>query len=117
MGIEGFGYEDVRIPYTKKTSNYLTDVRLPNGIIIETKGYFSPQDRSKHLLVREQHPNIDLRFVFTNPNTKISKISRTTYGSWCSRHGFLYATGLIPDAWILEPVNDRSLAAIKDLRK
>ncbi len=59
-------------------------------------------DRQKHLWIQEQWPDADIRFVFTNPNVKISKKSSTTYGSWCESYGFLYAKGTIPDSWFNE---------------
>jgi len=40
--------------------------------------------------------------VFTNSNTKINKGSKTTYGMWCSKNGFLYADKLIPKEWLNE---------------
>ena len=48
-------------------------------IIIETKGRFVTADRQKMLLVKEQYPDLDIRFVFSNPNSRISKKSKTTY--------------------------------------
>jgi len=51
-------YEPFSIPYVK-TSKYTPDFVLHNGIIIETKGRFVAQDRSKHLLVRKQYPRYD----------------------------------------------------------
>lgn len=73
------------IRYTKpaKASRYTPDFVLPNGIIIETKGIFSTEDRQKHLLIREQFPDLDIRFVFSNPNSRIGKTSSTTYAMWC----------------------------------
>jgi len=61
------------------------------------------EDRTKHRLIREQYPHLDIRFVFSNPNTKIGKKSATTYGLWCQRLGIPYATRSIPQAWIDEP--------------
>lgn len=99
-------YEDTEsvILYTKPESNhrYTPDFVLPNGIIIETKGLFSTADRKKHLLVKEQHPELDIRFVFTNPKAKIWKGSKTSYADWCAKHGFLFSKGLIPDEWFEE---------------
>ena len=60
------------------------------------------EDRTKHRLIREQYPHLDIRFVFSNANTKIGKKSATTYGLWCQRLGILYATRSIPQAWIDE---------------
>lgn len=71
-------------------------------VIIETKGQFKAADRKKHLLIKQQHPDIDLRFVFTNPNQRLSKQSKTTYAKWCEDHGFLFAKGLPPIEWLDE---------------
>lgn len=97
-------YESFKIEYVKpsKPSKYTPDFRLPNGIIIETKGRFVTADRQKHLLVKEQHPHLDIRFVFSNSRSRISKQSKTTYAMWCEKHGFLYADKLIPKEWIKE---------------
>lgn len=94
-----------RIEYTKpeKPSKYTPDFvfkRCP--IIIETKGRFVTADRQKHLLIKAQHPEFDIRFVFSNSRSRISKLSSTTYGMWCEKHGFKYADKLVPDAWIKE---------------
>jgi hypothetical protein len=98
-------YESEKIPYIVPASQhtYNPDFRLPNGIIVETKGRFVPADRKKHLLVKGQHPNLDIRFVFSNSKNKISKNSKTTYGMWCEKNGFKYADKEIPENWFLEP--------------
>ena len=84
------------------THRYTPDFILPNGIIVESKGLFEVSDRKKHLLIKKQHPDLDIRFVFSNPSTKISKKSRTSYADWCTKHGFLFAKKFIPSEWILE---------------
>lgn len=83
---------------------YLPDFILkPSGIILEVKGWFKPADRSKHLQIRHVHPNLDIRFVFDNPNARISKVSKTTYAQWCDKHDFKYCKGpAIPVEWIEE---------------
>ncbi|SMG43536.1 hypothetical protein [Paraburkholderia susongensis] len=97
-------YEEEKIPYVTPATphKYTPDFRLPNGIYIETKGRFETADRKKHLLIKDQHPGIDIRFVFTRSKTTISKASKTTYGMWCEKHGFQYADKWIPDAWLKE---------------
>lgn len=92
------------IKYTipAKDHTYLPDFKLPNGIIVETKGRFVLADRKKHELIKAQHPEKDIRFVFSNSNTKISKRSKTTYGMWCEKLGIPYADKEIPLDWILE---------------
>lgn len=99
-----FQFEELTINYTKpaRLSKYTPDFVLQNGIIIESKGRFLTEDRQKHLLVKTQHPDLDIRFVFSNSKTKISKRSKTTYADWCIKNGFLYADKEIPDAWLKE---------------
>lgn len=99
-----FDYEKLRLPYlVSETRTYTPDFQiLSNGIIIETKGRFLPSDRKKHLLIKEQYPDLDIRFVFSNPNAKIRKGSKTSYADWCDKHGFLYAQEIIPTEWIRE---------------
>ena len=100
----GFTFEELVIPYVKpaKPAKYTPDFVLSNGIIIESKGRFLTEDRQKHILVKTQHPEYDIRFVFSNSKTKISKRSKTTYADWCIKNGFLYADKEIPDAWLKE---------------
>lgn len=88
------------IPESKHT--YKPDFRLPNGIFIETKGRFLKEDRKKHLLIKEQHPHLDIRFVFTYPNGKLYKGSKTTYAQWCDKYGFKWSKGTIPEEWLNE---------------
>jgi hypothetical protein len=100
----GYQYEERVIEYVKpqKKSKYTPDFELPNGIIVETKGRFVTADRQKHLLVKQQHPQLDIRFVFSNSKTRISKASATTYAMWCEKNGFKFADKRIPDSWIKE---------------
>jgi hypothetical protein len=94
-------YEEMKIKYAiNEVRTYTPDFELPNGIIIESKGRFVVSDRKKHLLIKKQHPDLDIRFVFSNSKAKINKGSKTTYGMWCDKHGFLYADKLIPEEWI-----------------
>ena len=97
-------YEEEKIVYTvpSRKATYTPDFRLPNGIYVETKGRFVVADRQKHLFIKAQHPELDIRFVFSNSNAKISKTSKTTYAMWCEQHGFKYADKVIPQEWIDE---------------
>lgn len=114
-----YGYETFRIPYMvpARAATYTIDFHLPNGIIVETKGQLTQSDRKKHLLIKEQEPDLDIRFVFSNPRNKIAKQSKTTYAAWCTKHGFPYAEKFIPVEWLREPVNQKSLERIKAIRK
>jgi hypothetical protein len=92
------------VPYTsRRERKYHPDFRLKNGIIIEAKGWFKPEDREKHLCIKYQHPELDIRFVFSNPKAKLGKRSETTYGMWCVKYGFRFAKGFVPQEWISEP--------------
>lgn len=100
----GFTYEEMKIKWVDpKTKTYTPDFVLDNGIIIETKGRFISPDRAKHLAVRDQYPELDIRFVFTNSKSKLYKGSKTTYGMWCNKYNFKYADRYIPEAWLKEP--------------
>lgn len=94
-------YESFKIEYEKpsRKSKYTPDFKLPNGVIIETKGRFETADRQKHLLVKQQHPELDIRFVFSRSAQYIRKGSPTTYADWCRKHGFMFADKRIPDDW------------------
>lgn len=96
-----FEYETKKIPYQSQ-SKYIPDFILPNGIIVEAKGRLTQEDRSKMRKVKEQHPGLDIRFVFSRSNSRLSKISKTTYAEWCDKYGFPYAEKVIPMDWIKE---------------
>lgn len=98
-----FEYETFKIEYqVNETRKYTPDFRLPNSIIVETKGRFVAADRKKHLLVQQQHPDLDIRFVFSNSKAKLNKGAKSTYADWCIKHGFLYADKTIPEEWLSE---------------
>jgi hypothetical protein len=108
-----FDFEKHKFTYThpERTSKYTPDFLITHRadgtertkpLIIETKGRFLVADRQKQLLMQKQHPDLDLRFIFSNPNQKISKLSKTTYATWCQKHGFLYAKEHIPPDWLKE---------------
>lgn len=110
-----FRYESFKVSYRiERNANYTPDfLLLSNAIIVETKGRFVSADRQKHLLIRKQHPDLDIRFVFSNPNARIAKKSKTTYGAWCDKNGFKYAGKTIPDSWLEEPTNNESRKALE----
>jgi hypothetical protein len=85
-----FEYESLKLNYTVE-AKYTPDFILPNGVILEAKGYFKPEDRRKMLAVKKQHPDLDIRLVFQAPYNTLSKESKTTYSDWAEKHGFLWA--------------------------
>lgn len=99
-----YEYEKLKIVYeVHEKRTYTPDFKiLSNGIIVETKGRFLGADRKKHLLVKKQHPELDIRFVFSNSKAKLSKGSPTSYADWCNKNGFKWADKLIPEEWLDE---------------
>ena len=77
---------------------YIPDFMLPNGIIVEAKGWFDSTDRTKMLRVKQANPTRDIRFVFMSDN-KINPGSKLRYSDWCTKHGFKYAFKTIPESW------------------
>ena len=52
------------------------------------------------LAVKKQHPELDIRFIFQRNNT-LTKRSKTTYGDWCDKHGFLWCIyPNLPEDWL-----------------
>lgn len=95
-------YETQRLFYVTKHV-YRPDFILPNGIIVEAKGYFPANERAKMLAVRAGNPDLDIRFLFQKARTAIRRGSRTTYAMWADQHGFTWAEGAsIPAAWAEE---------------
>ena len=98
-----YEYESIKIEWEDLTyRTYTPDFILNNGIIVETKGRFLTADRRKHLCIKKQHPKLDIRFVFTNSRSKLSKGAKSTYAQWCIKHGFRYYDRIIPEDWLKE---------------
>lgn len=85
-----FAYEAMCIPWGDGR-RYTPDVLLErSGILIECKGRLTDDDRAKHLAVRAEHPELDLRFVFQRDDDS---------ALWAEGHGFKWAVGTVPGAW------------------
>jgi len=96
-----FEYETKKISYQPKPRMYTPDFYLPEqDIYVEAKGFFSPADRQKMLLVIQQNMLLDIRMLFLRASNKLNRSSKTTYGSWCDRYGILWADGQIPLEWL-----------------
>lgn len=96
-----FEYESQKLSYQPKLKTYTPDFYLPEqDIYVEAKGFFSPADRQKMLLVIKQNMFCDIRMLFLRASNKLNRSSKTTYGSWCDKHGILWADGTIPPEWL-----------------
>lgn len=87
-------YEVTKIPYIVPESkhNYTVDFTLTNNILIEGKGYLSDStERNKYILIKQQFPDIDLRFIFAN-NKKLCGGMKTTHEDWAKKNGFKYCS-------------------------
>ncbi len=94
-----FLYEAQKFKYVLE-SRYTPDFILRNGVVLEIKGFFKPSERRKHVALKEQHPDLDLRFVFQRNNT-LTRNSKTRYSDWCDKHGFKWCIyPYIPDDWL-----------------
>ena len=95
-----FEYESKKFLYIPKPRTYTPDFYLiESGIYIEAKGHLDKADRVKMALVKQQHKDLDIRFVFMNARNKIYKGSKTTYADWCLKHDFRWAEKSIPMEW------------------
>ena len=100
------------VPATERTytPDFYIKTRSGKTIIIETKGIFDYDDRFKHLLIKQQYPDLDIRFVFQRSKSRIRKGSKTTYADICNGLGrgafkgvrWQYADKCIPREWLEE---------------
>jgi len=89
-----YEYEITKIPYIVPESShkYTVDWTLQSGILLETKGYLADyQERLKYQLIKLQHPTIDLRFVFQDPN-KLCGGTKMKHSTWADKQGFKWCS-------------------------
>lgn len=89
-----WSYEVTKIPYVipESSHTYTVDFTVGKGLLIEGKGYLSDhQERYKYVLLKEQHPDLDLRFVFDNPN-KLCGGTKYTHAKWADKYGFRWCS-------------------------
>lgn len=74
-------------------------IRTASGrtVLVETKGYFPPEDRTKVARIVESNPDLDYRLLFQTGSGG-AKIGP----AWCRKRGIKFAIGMIPDAWYEE---------------
>jgi hypothetical protein len=95
-----FSYESLELDYILSCC-YKPDFILNNGVIIETKGFLSKEDRRKMVAVKAANPSLDIRFCFQNAKTKLSRGKKRSlsYGQWATKNGFLWCDKTIPADW------------------
>ena len=99
LGVK-YEYETTKVPYVIEHI-YTPDFILPNGVVLECKGYWDADDRRKIKAVKTLNPDLDLRFIFQAPFNTISKKSKTTYARWCEKHNIPWTSFTnIPLQWL-----------------
>lgn len=80
-----FQYECTKLDYVLR-KKYTPDFSV-EGVHVEVKGWWPPEDRAKLKAVRLGNPNDVILVILVRPQTKISKTSKTTYAQWCEQWG------------------------------
>ena len=93
-----YEYETCVLSYTLE-GKYKPDFILPNGIIIEAKGFFRLTAQRILRAIKKQHPELDVRLVFYDCNKKVQG-SNLTCKAWATKYNFKFANKVIPTEWI-----------------
>lgn len=64
---------------------YTPDFFLPNGIILEAKGFLTSDCRMLHRSMRDQHGGLDIRIVFQGDRAISSSKNKTKYSEWAKK--------------------------------
>jgi hypothetical protein len=89
-----YTYESTIISYIipESSHKYKVDWSFDKPIFIETKGWLSSSiERKKYELIKKQYPNLDLRFIFANPN-KYCGGTKYSHATWAKKQGFKYCS-------------------------
>jgi len=93
-----WSYESEKLKYTvpERLATYTPDFVLikkdGSKMYIESKGYWPAPERKKIKFIIESNPELDIRMLFQDANTKISKKSKTTYGNYAEKIGIQWAS-------------------------
>ena len=78
---------------------YCPDFWVPrHSTVIESKGKFTSENRTKMLDVIAAHPDINVRMWFMY-NNKLHKKSTVRYSDWCEKHRVTYHIGKEAPLW------------------
>lgn len=84
--------------------------------LVECKGYFRPSETAKYKAIKQQHPDLDLRFMLQNPNKPVRKGSKLTMSMWCEKYNYPWVGGTrIPLEWLKGDNTNDNTKEIKDL--
>lgn len=105
-----YGYESEKLEYIipakvhKYTPDFILTKKDGSKMYIETKGYWPAIERKKLEHIHNSNLDLDIRILFSNPENRISKNSKTTYGMVAAKLGFLFGNAKygIPESWLTE---------------
>jgi predicted nuclease of restriction endonuclease-like RecB superfamily len=82
-------YEPDKLKFIQPSKQrlYIPDFKIGESTYIESKGKWTSEDRQKHVWIKEQHPEKRIILLFQNSKVRLSKVSKTTYGDWATKHG------------------------------
>jgi hypothetical protein len=80
-----YKYEKLVLEYQHQPQKYTPD------FVIE---------RSKMLSIKRCNPELTICLVFEKPSNKIRKGSKTTYGDWAEKNGFLWSEHFVKKEWL-----------------
>lgn len=81
---------------------YLADFTFPGTrIVLEAKGRLVATDRTKMKLVKEAHPELDIRMLFYR-DAKLPLKRTPTHLTWAESVGIQAAVKELPEEWIRE---------------
>ena len=86
----------------KKTKVFVPRFVMSDGMIVESVSYLLKQDCRKYLLLREQYPNLDIRFIFESADKYVSGGDGLTLAEWAASNKFHWANKLFPLEWMIE---------------
>ncbi len=78
---------------------------------MEAKSLLKHEHLPRYELLKEQRPDLDIRFVFEEPDRIITHYSvddgegetrAVSYSEWCEMNGFKWNGDTVPIAWIKE---------------
>ena len=103
-------YEPESFDWFMPSKKYTPDFKIMRGdrtyFYVEYKGFLWQEDKQKMKAIKEQHPDIDIRFVFANSKSPVHGAktrkngTKQSHAEWAEAHGFLWAEGFIPSSWL-----------------
>ena len=103
-------YEPITIEWQVKPKQYTPDFSITRKdgteMLIEYKGFLWAEDKQKMKAVRQQYPDLDIRFVFADAHKPVHGAktrkngTKQSHAEWAEDNGYLWATEKIPASWL-----------------